>query len=79
MVLCLILAEVVLLGDAEVARKRGQRKMAMSFFTGKADKNSRNGKRRVYSYCVMCYIILFNYILYYIIYDLYDDIIYSMM
>ena len=46
MVLCLILAEVVLLGDAEVARKRGQRKMAMSFFTGKADKNSRKAKEK---------------------------------
>eukprot|EP00435_Cladocopium_sp_Y103_P049339 s583_g14.t2 len=42
-VLCLILAEVVLLGDAEVAKKRGQRKMAMSFFTSKAEKNSRMG------------------------------------
>lgn len=42
-VLCLILAEVVLLGDAEVAKKRGQRKMAMSFFTAKAEKNSRMG------------------------------------
>jgi len=42
-ILCLILAEVVLLGDAEVAKKRGQRKMAMSFFTSKGDKNSRMG------------------------------------
>eukprot|EP00438_Fugacium_kawagutii_P007519 Skav231100 [mRNA] locus=scaffold2525:358347:362890:- [translate_table: standard] len=42
-VMCLILAEVVLMGDAEVAKKRGQRKMAMSFFTSKADKNSRMG------------------------------------
>ncbi|CAJ1360465.1 unnamed protein product, partial [Effrenium voratum] len=41
-VLCLLLAEVVLMGDAEVMAKRSQRKMAMNFFT-KGSLNARMG------------------------------------